>query len=100
MAASNFVSIVQHRQARAQQVRPTIFRDRPARPRQRVRAVRPTGMAGVRMPKSSTAMDAAWAKWGKPHTDRWGEQYDSGPMPSAVSSTGRRIAVPGMKRGR
>jgi len=76
MAASDYMSIVQHRQARAQQVRPTASRDKSARPRQRVRASRPLGMAGVHYPYMGNISDFSWGYWGTPQPDAYGEQYD------------------------
>jgi hypothetical protein len=76
MAASDYVSLAQHQMARSQRARPTASRDRPARPRKRIHASRPTGMVGSRYPYVGNISDFSWGYWGGPHMDAFGEQYD------------------------
>lgn len=75
MAASDYVSLAQHQMVRQQRVRPTIFRDKPARPRKRVHASRPSGMVGSRYPYVGNVTGQSWGGPKVPHMDKYGEFY-------------------------
>ena len=73
MAASDYISLVQHQQVRSQRVRPTIFRDKPKRPIKRVRTSRGSMMSGGKY-----NYGYGHSEFATPHMDKWGEQYGYG----------------------
>ena len=74
MAASDYISLVQHQQMRYQRLRPTSQRHTMERPVKRVRAERASGLAGGKYNYGYNAESIPPV----PHPDKWGEQYGYG----------------------
>lgn len=73
MAASDYISLVQHQQVRAQRLRPTKSRHTMERPIKRVRAPRGSGLSGGKYNAGYRHKDIH-----PPRPDRFGEQYNYG----------------------
>jgi len=76
MAASDYISLVQHQQVRYQRYRPTSQRHTMERPVKRVREERASGLAGGKYNYGYQPVEGNIPP--VPHPDKWGEQYGYG----------------------